>query len=79
MTKTEMFNATLVSGRQYRLLRPKGLQNECLVFDNGQPVPVSLEVKSHLERSAVDPVETSFSSGEIETDYECKFKFEPIC
>lgn len=76
MTKPQMYKATLVRGRQYRLLKHKGSPNEYFVFVKGQPVPVSAEVKNYLEQSAVDPVQTTFSTGEIETENVCKFEFE---
>ncbi|WP_170456025.1 hypothetical protein [Ruegeria arenilitoris] len=70
--------ATLVRGRQYRFRVPSGAQDKFIVFNHGNAVRVSEAIKSELEKHAIDPVQTTFSTGEVEVSYECKFAFEEL-
>ncbi|SDW17801.1 hypothetical protein SAMN05444358_101135 [Ruegeria halocynthiae] len=72
------YSAMLVSGRKYSLRTPNGPRDDFIVFKHGVAVPVSAEIKRYLEKYAVDPVQTKFSTGEVEETYECKFTFEEL-
>ncbi|WP_170363170.1 hypothetical protein [Ruegeria arenilitoris] len=72
------FKAKLVRGRQYSKFVPDGAQGDFIVFKHGVAVTISAETKHHLEQYAVDPVQTTFSTGEVEENYECKFAFEEL-
>ncbi|WP_299666145.1 hypothetical protein [uncultured Ruegeria sp.] len=75
--KPSEYLATLVRGRQYRLRVPSGAQEKFIVFNHGTAVRVSEDLKIQLEKHAVFPVQTKFSTGEVEESYECQFTFEP--
>ncbi|PRY19290.1 hypothetical protein CLV78_1256 [Aliiruegeria haliotis] len=74
------FNATLTKGR-YTLLTPNEAnpnQPGAIVFEEGEPVPVSADTKEYLEQNAVDAVDYRVNARKTETRFECKFTFEPI-
>ncbi len=70
-------NATLRYGRTYTLMPIGPEMSNPILFRNGEPVPVTQEIREHLEQHATFDQEARYSDGRIERTKVCSFEFNP--